>query len=65
MRSTAVQRATGRPLKIGGQLDLKLFPWLALQVSDVSLGNPSGYGSEPFLSVKRANVGVKLSAAAA
>ena len=55
-----VGQASGRPLKIGGKLDLKLFPWLALQVNDVSLGNPPGYGSEPFLTVKHADVGVKL-----
>lgn len=54
------QQATGRPLHIGGKLDLKLFPWIALQVSDVSLGNPPGYGSEPFLEVGHADVGVKL-----
>jgi AsmA protein len=53
-------QATGRPLHIGGKLDLKLFPWIALQVSDVSLGNPAGYGTEPFLTVKHADVGVKL-----
>ena len=52
--------ASGRAVKIGGKIDLKLFPWLALQIADVSLGNPAGYGSEPFLSVKRADVGVKL-----
>ena len=54
------EQATGRPLRIGGKLDLKLFPWIALQVGDVSLGNPKGYGGEPFLTVKRADVGVKL-----
>ncbi len=31
-----------------------------MQIADVSLGNPAGYGSAPFLSVKRADVGVKL-----
>jgi AsmA protein len=55
-----VERATGRTLKIDGELHLKLFPWLALQVNDVALGNPPGYGSLPFLSVKHADVGVKL-----
>jgi len=29
-------------------------------VSDVRLGNPPGYGSDPFLTVTSANVGVKL-----
>ena len=58
--SGAPPQASGRPLQIGGKLDLKLFPWLALQIADVSLGNPAGYGTDPFLSVKRADVGVKL-----
>lgn len=55
-----VQQATGRPLRIAGKLDLKLFPWIALEVADVSLGNAPAYGPEPFLTVRRANVGVKL-----
>lgn len=55
-----VQKQTGRPLQIHGDLDLKLFPWIALEVRDVTLGNPPGYGGEPFLTVSRASVGVKL-----
>lgn len=51
---------TGRSLQIGGRIDLKFFPWLALAVSDVKLGNPQGFGPEPFLTVQRASVGVKL-----
>ncbi len=55
-----VQQKTGRPLQIRGQLDLKLFPWIALEIHDVTLGNPPGYGNEPFLSVSHVSVGVKL-----
>src|SRR5512139_235050 len=55
-----VEQKTGRPLEIRGKLGLKLFPWIALEVNDVRLGNPPGYGSDPFLSVTSANVGVKL-----
>lgn len=51
---------TGRSLQIGGRIDLKFFPWLALAVADVKLGNPQGFGPEPFLTVQRASVGVKL-----
>ncbi len=51
---------TGRSLQIGGKLDLKMFPWLALSISDVRLGNPPGYGNEPFAAVKQVSVGVKL-----
>jgi len=55
-----VQDKTGRPLEIRGEMDLKLFPWIALEVNDLSLGNPPGYGDEPFLTVNHVNVGVKL-----
>jgi len=51
---------TGRTLAINGELDLKIFPWLALQIDDVALGNRKGFGDEPFLTVQRASVGVKL-----
>jgi AsmA protein len=55
-----VGAATGRSLRLAGDLNLKVFPWLAIRVADLSLGNPPGYGSEPFLVVKQADVGVKL-----
>ena len=55
-----VEQETGRPLEIRGKLDLKIFPWLALNIHDVTLGNPPAYGKEPFLTVQTASVGVKL-----
>jgi len=55
-----VQQKTGRPLTIGGKLDLKLFPYLAISIADVRLGNPPGYGNTPFVTVRQASVGVKL-----
>src|SRR5215831_7738543 len=54
------QEKTGRHLQIGGQLGLKIFPYLALSIADVQLGNPPGYGSAPFVTVRRASVGVRL-----
>lgn len=54
------RQKTGRPLHIGGKLDLKLFPWLAISIADVQLGNPPAYGAAPFLTVRRASVGVRL-----
>ena len=55
-----VQQHTGRELTIQGKLELKVFPWLALSVHDVRLGNPPGYGAEPFATVQNASIGVKL-----
>jgi len=54
------QEKTGRPLAIRGKLSLKVFPWIALELNDVTLGNPPAYGTEPFLTVSHVNVGVKL-----
>ena len=54
------QQKTGRPLHIGGKLDLKLFPWLAISIADVQLGNPPAYGNSAFVTVRQASVGVRL-----
>ncbi|HEX9911550.1 MAG TPA: AsmA family protein, partial [Desulfatiglandales bacterium] len=36
------EQATARPLTIGGDLRLSLFPWAVIGLSDVHLGNPPG-----------------------
>src|SRR6185437_3625213 len=54
------EQKTGRHLQIGGKLDLKLFPYLAISISDVQLGNAPGYGQSPFLAVHQVSVGVRL-----
>lgn len=56
----AARQHTSRELVIRGQLGLKIFPWLALSVHDVSLSNPPGYGTQPFMTVQNASIGVKL-----
>lgn len=56
----AAQQQTGRRLTISGKLELKVFPWLALSVQDLKLGNPPGFGAQPFLSVHEASIGVRL-----
>jgi AsmA protein len=56
----AAQQHTGRRLEIAGKLELKIFPWLALSVHDVRLGNPPGFGDRPFATVRSASVGVRL-----
>lgn len=54
------EQKTGRPVQIGGPLHLKWFPYLAIAVENVRLGNRPGYGQSAFLSVRRASVGVRL-----
>src|SRR3984893_4380872 len=58
--ATAVKESTGRDLVLKGDIKLSVFPWIALQLGPASLGNPPGFGEEPFLAFNRAAVRVKL-----
>lgn len=55
-----VTEATGRPFTLGGDLDLSLFPWVGVSLSDLHLGNPEGFSEKDFVSVKSFEVRVKL-----
>jgi AsmA protein len=55
-----VKASTGRDLTLQGDIKLSVFPWIALQFGPVSLGNPAGFGAEPFLSLQHAALRVKL-----
>jgi AsmA protein len=58
--AAAVKQSTGRDLQLSGDIKLSLFPWLALELGPAALGNPPGFGAEPFLSLTHASVRVKL-----
>ena len=55
-----VTEATGRPFTIGGNLDLSVFPWIGVSLSDLYLGNPSGFKEKDFVSIESFEVRVKL-----
>jgi AsmA protein len=55
-----VKQATGRDLVIEGDLGLKVFPWLAVEVGRSSLGNAPGFGDEPFATFEQARLSVRL-----
>jgi len=54
------RRQTGRDLSINGALDFSVFPWLAVEVSDLSLSNAEGFTDRPFARIGEARVGVAL-----
>ena len=58
--SQAVKEATGRDLVIDGEVNLQLFPWLAVEVGHATLGNAPGFGEEPFAEFDRAELGVRV-----
>lgn len=55
-----VRKSTGRELALPGEIKLAVFPWLALEFGPASLGNPPGFGGEPFVAVRHVALRVKL-----
>ena len=58
--SVAVAEKTGRELTIGGEIKWSVFPSVGLELSDVKLGNPDGFGDQPMLDIGEAGISVKL-----
>ena len=55
-----VSDSTQRPFSIGDDLDLTLFPWAGVSLSDIRLGNPSGFAEKDFVTAKSFEVRIKL-----
>jgi AsmA protein len=51
----------GREVRLQGPIELTYFPWLALELHDVSVGNPRDFPEAPELaSIQRASASVRL-----
>ena len=57
--SAAVKESTGRDLVVG-EINLSVFPWLAVEVGRTELGNAEGFDSAEFLSFEAASLSVKI-----
>ena len=55
-----VKLATGRELVIEGDLEISVYPWLAIEIGRTRLGNGVGFGDEPFASFERASLSIRL-----
>ena len=55
-----ISQATGCPFELGGDMRLSIFPWTAIAVSDVRLGNPSGFSGDDMVRVSSFEVEVKF-----
>ena len=53
------KKQIGRELVLG-DIDLKLFPWIAIEIGRTELGNPEGFSEGVFLSFEEASFSVKL-----
>jgi len=51
---------TGRHLRLDGNIELSLYPWLGVNIEDVSLGNAPGFGEDPLFHANTLAFRVKL-----
>lgn len=55
----SVRENTGREVTISGEMDLEFFPYLAVRVDNLELGNPAGFEG-PFLTLREAHLKARL-----
>ena len=55
-----VSEATGRPVSVGDDIHLSLFPWAGASFSNLRIGNSPQFAEKDFLTVKSAAARVKL-----
>ncbi len=58
--SEAVEDATGRQLTLNGDIELSVFPWVALELGPLSLSNAKGFKAEQFAKIDATEVRIKL-----
>ena len=58
--SASVKESTGRDLVIAGDINLTLFPWLAVEIGRTELGNADGFEDANFLSFDEASLSVRI-----
>lgn len=55
-----VTQATGRSFSIGEDIDLSVFPWVGVKVTNVRFGNPEGFSEKQMVSVDKFEVRLKV-----
>ncbi len=58
--SSAVEDATGRQLTIQGDIGLSVFPWLGMELGEITLSNAAGFDDVAFAHIDGADVKLKL-----
>ncbi len=55
-----VAAATGRTFTFGDDMDVSVFPWVGVRLTDLHLGNPEGYTGKDMMTVKSFEVRLKV-----
>ncbi len=52
--------ATGRVFTMGEDIDVSLFPWVGVKLTDIRLGNPEGFSQKEMVSVEKFEIRLKV-----
>jgi AsmA protein len=55
-----VAQATGRSFTLGEDMDISVFPWVMVKLTDLHLGNPPGFAEKDMISVKNFEIRLKF-----
>ena len=55
-----VQEQTGRSFSMGDDIELSVFPWVGVSLSDLRLGSPKGFENKDMVAVNRFEVRLKV-----
>lgn len=58
--SAQVEKTTGRTLTLQGDIELSVFPWIALELGPMTLSNAKGFEADYFAEVEKAKVRIRL-----
>lgn len=51
---------SGRSFQIPGDVSFVFFPWFGVKLGQVTMGNPPGFGSQPFAQIANVHIRVKV-----
>ena len=54
------ESASGRTISIDGDMDISLYPWIGIEINDVSVGNTDGFSNQVFAAVGQFDVRIKI-----
>ncbi len=57
---TLIKKQTGRDLRIEGDIELSVFPWLAVDLGQIELGNAPGFTAPYFARLDSAKIRVRI-----
>jgi AsmA protein len=55
-----VTEQTGRSFSMGDDIDLSVFPWVGVRLSDLHLGSPKGFKNKDMIAVKQFEVRLRV-----